>query len=102
MKFGLILADALLPPLVSVIYTCLLYTSLHPVSTSISASLAFRIWIYFNASFFSDVYKRQLMDGEHASVQIAANNALAGPNGIGGITVDLSLIHISEPYAALS
>lgn len=29
-----------------------------------------------------------LMDGEHASVQIAANNALAGPNGIGGITVD--------------
>ena len=28
------------------------------------------------------------MDGEHASVQIAANNALAGPNGIGGITVD--------------
>ena len=29
-----------------------------------------------------------LMDGVHASVQIAANNALAGPNGIGGITVD--------------
>ena len=28
------------------------------------------------------------MDGEHAPVQIAANNALAGPNGIGGITVD--------------
>lgn len=28
------------------------------------------------------------MDGEHASVQIAANSALAGPNGIGGITVD--------------
>ena len=28
------------------------------------------------------------MDGEHASVQIAANNALAGPNGIGGITVE--------------
>ena len=28
------------------------------------------------------------MNGEHASVQIDANNALAGPNGIGGITAD--------------
>lgn len=40
------------------------------------------------SAFVSSTTKFVLMDGEHASVQIAANNALAGPNGIGGITVD--------------
>lgn len=40
------------------------------------------------SSFVSSTTNFVLMDGEHASVQIAANNALAGPNGIGGITVD--------------
>ena len=40
------------------------------------------------SAFFSSTTNFVLMDGEHASVQIAANNALAGPNGIGGITVD--------------
>lgn len=39
-------------------------------------------------AFVSSTTNFVLMDGEHASVQIAANNALAGPNGIGGITVD--------------
>lgn len=29
-----------------------------------------------------------MMNGNNASVQIAANSAFAGPNGIGGITVD--------------
>ena len=38
--------------------------------------------------FVSSTTNFVLMDGEHASVQIAVNNALAGPNGIGGITVD--------------
>ena len=40
------------------------------------------------SAFVSSTTNLVLMDGEHASVQIAANNALAGPNGIGGITVD--------------
>ena len=40
------------------------------------------------SAFVSSTTNVVLMDGEHASVQIAANNALAGPNGIGGITVD--------------
>lgn len=40
------------------------------------------------SAFVSSTTSFVLMDGEHASVQIAANNALAGPNGIGGITVD--------------
>lgn len=40
------------------------------------------------STFVSSTTNFVLMDGEHASVQIAANNALAGPNGIGGITVD--------------
>ena len=40
------------------------------------------------SAFVSSTTTFVLMDGEHASVQIAANNALAGPNGIGGITVD--------------
>lgn len=40
------------------------------------------------SAFVSSTTNFALMDGEHASVQIAANNALAGPNGIGGITVD--------------
>lgn len=40
------------------------------------------------SAFVSSATNFVLMDGEHASVQIAANNALAGPNGIGGITVD--------------
>ena len=40
------------------------------------------------SAFVSSTTNFFLMDGEHASVQIAANNALAGPNGIGGITVD--------------
>ena len=39
-------------------------------------------------AFVSSTTNFVLMDGEHASVQIAANSALAGPNGIGGITVD--------------
>ena len=40
------------------------------------------------SAFVSSTTNFVLMDGEHASVQIAATNALAGPNGIGGITVD--------------
>lgn len=40
------------------------------------------------SAFVSSTTNFVLMGGEHASVQIAANNALAGPNGIGGITVD--------------
>ena len=40
------------------------------------------------SAFVSSTTNFVLMDGEHASVQIAANSALAGPNGIGGITVD--------------
>jgi len=40
------------------------------------------------SAFVSSTTNFVLMDCEHASVQIAANNALAGPNGIGGITVD--------------
>ena len=40
------------------------------------------------SAFVSSTTNFVLMDGEPASVQIAANNALAGPNGIGGITVD--------------
>ena len=40
------------------------------------------------SAFVSSTTNFVLMDGEHASVQIAANKALAGPNGIGGITVD--------------
>ena len=40
------------------------------------------------SAFVSSTTNFVLMDGELASVQIAANNALAGPNGIGGITVD--------------
>ena len=40
------------------------------------------------SAFVSSTTNFVLMDGEHASVHIAANNALAGPNGIGGITVD--------------
>lgn len=40
------------------------------------------------SAFVSSTTNFVLMDGEHASVQIAANNALADPNGIGGITVD--------------
>ena len=40
------------------------------------------------SAFVSSTTNFVLMDGAHASVQIAANNALAGPNGIGGITVD--------------
>ena len=40
------------------------------------------------SAFVSSTTNFVMMDGEHASVQIAANNALAGPNGIGGITVD--------------
>lgn len=40
------------------------------------------------SAFVSSTTNFVLMVGEHASVQIAANNALAGPNGIGGITVD--------------
>lgn len=40
------------------------------------------------SAFVSSTTNFVLMDGEHASVQIAANNALVGPNGIGGITVD--------------
>ncbi|QBJ17242.1 DUF4251 domain-containing protein [Bacteroides sp. A1C1] len=40
------------------------------------------------SAFVSSTTNFVLMDGEHASVQIAANNALAGPNGIGSITVD--------------
>lgn len=40
------------------------------------------------SAFVSSTINFVLMDGEHASVQIAANKALAGPNGIGGITVD--------------
>lgn len=40
------------------------------------------------SAFVSSTTNFVLMDGKHASVQIAANNALAGPNGIGGITVD--------------
>ena len=40
------------------------------------------------SAFVSSTTNFVLMDGEHPSVQIAANNALAGPNGIGGITVD--------------
>lgn len=40
------------------------------------------------SAFVSSTTNFVLMDGERASVQIAANNALAGPNGIGGITVD--------------
>lgn len=40
------------------------------------------------SAFVSSTTNFVLMDGEHASVQIAVNNALAGPNGIGGITVD--------------
>ena len=40
------------------------------------------------SAFVSSTTNFVLRDGEHASVQIAANNALAGPNGIGGITVD--------------
>lgn len=40
------------------------------------------------SAFVSSTTNFVLMDGEHASVQIAANNALAGPNGIGDITVD--------------
>ena len=40
------------------------------------------------SAFVSSTTNFVLMDGEHASAQIAANNALAGPNGIGGITVD--------------
>lgn len=40
------------------------------------------------SAFVSSTTNFVLMHGEHASVQIAANNALAGPNGIGGITVD--------------
>ena len=40
------------------------------------------------SAFVSSTTNFVLMDAEHASVQIAANNALAGPNGIGGITVD--------------
>ena len=40
------------------------------------------------SAFVSSTTNFVLMDGEHASVQIAANNALEGPNGIGGITVD--------------
>ena len=40
------------------------------------------------SAFVSSTTNFVLMDGEHASVQIATNNALAGPNGIGGITVD--------------
>lgn len=37
------------------------------------------------SAFVSSTTNFVLMDGEHASVQIAANKALAGPNGIGGI-----------------
>ena len=40
------------------------------------------------SAFVSSTTNFVMMDGEHASVQIAANSALAGPNGIGGITVD--------------
>ena len=40
------------------------------------------------SAFVSSTTNFVMTDGEHASVQIAANSALAGPNGIGGITVD--------------
>lgn len=40
------------------------------------------------SAFVSSTTNFVMMDDEHASVQIAANSALAGPNGIGGITVD--------------
>ena len=47
-----------------------------------------RVFKRGRSAFVSSTTSFVLMDGEHASVQIAANNALAGPNGIGGITVD--------------
>lgn len=40
------------------------------------------------SAFVSSTTNFVMMDGERASVQIAANSVLAGPNGIGGITVD--------------
>nr|WP_302831833.1 DUF4251 domain-containing protein [uncultured Bacteroides sp.] len=38
--------------------------------------------------FVSSITNFVMMDGNHASVQVASNSAIAGPNGIGGITVD--------------
>lgn len=39
-------------------------------------------------AFVSSTTNFVMMDGNDASVQIAASSAFAGPNGIGGITVD--------------
>lgn len=39
-------------------------------------------------AFVSSTTNFVMMNGEQASVQIASNSAFAGPNGIGGITVD--------------
>lgn len=38
--------------------------------------------------FVSSITNFVMIDGNHASVQVASNSAIAGPNGIGGITVD--------------
>ena len=43
------------------------------------------------SAFVSSTTNFVLMDGEHASVQIAANNALAGPNGIGGSRKEMKI-----------
>lgn len=40
------------------------------------------------SAFVSSITNFVMMDGNHASVQVASNSAIAGPNGIGGITVD--------------
>lgn len=40
------------------------------------------------SAFVSSTTNFVMMDGERASVQVASNSAIAGPNGIGGITVD--------------
>ena len=40
------------------------------------------------SAFVSSITNFVMMDGNHASVQVASNSTIAGPNGIGGITVD--------------
>lgn len=40
------------------------------------------------SAFVSSITNFVMMDDNHASIQVASNSAIAGPNGIGGITVD--------------
>lgn len=40
------------------------------------------------SAFVSSTTNFVMMNGNQASVQVASNSAIAGPNGIGGITVD--------------